>query len=121
VANNPWVIVLIVLLVLLAVASVAACVYVSHWKRKKELELLGYPASTISRNTSPPPQQQQQQQQQPEVVERPMKQQQQQPQVFYTDYPGNYAATPPNKFFRRNREDQNGVRAARNFKSNERY
>ena len=48
--RNPVYIVLIVLFVLLVLFAILACIYVRHWKKKKELELLGYPASTLSRS-----------------------------------------------------------------------
>ncbi len=48
--RNPIYIVLIILLILLLVLAIFACIYVRHWKKKKELELLGYPASTLSRS-----------------------------------------------------------------------
>ncbi len=48
--RNPIYIVLIVLLILLLLLAIFACIYVRHWKKKKELELLGYPASTLSRS-----------------------------------------------------------------------
>ena len=49
--RNPVVIVILILLILLILLAILAYVCVKRYKKKKELELLGYPASTISRTT----------------------------------------------------------------------
>ncbi len=46
--------ILISVVAVFVVAIVVTVIYVKHWKKKKELELLGYPASTLSRNTPVP-------------------------------------------------------------------
>ena len=67
--RHPAFIAFIVILIIALILTVLGCVYVRHWKRKKELELLGYPASTISRSVptthTPAPSHLQPQQSQP--------------------------------------------------------
>ncbi len=56
VVENPVFIGLVTVFIVVLLIGVVAFIYFRNWKQQKELELLGYPTSTLSRtNQTPPP------------------------------------------------------------------